>query len=275
MKASYDGPMDGWAEYRHGKVIDDAWMLTERVPTTNDWAYVLDLLLSSTNPSTFSLKQPLETANRWQLANGGVRAAEKESSSNKLGYLGSFQSVRMHLGRLAIQKGAEATKMLLESDDIAQRCAAYRAAKLSKEQIKAAYERDSLFAVHYALDNDELWRREETREALHDIAWKAVQDDKNSDLLEANVFNGRRDYMIAKHPAWFTDEERPEAVSEPATRADIEEGIEWVAQAHAILPSMSLAINGLSKKVEGVSTRLGWVFWFSLGALVAVLARQF
>jgi hypothetical protein len=52
--------------------------------------------------------------------------------------------------------------------------------------------------------------------------------------------------MVAKHPKWFADDERPEAGSEPATRTDIAEGIERVAQAHAIIPAMSLAIDGVA-----------------------------
>jgi hypothetical protein len=275
MKAPYEGPMDGWAEYSHSKVFDEAWMLAERVPTNYEWAGVLYLLLGNTILSTFSLKQPLETANRWQLPNGDARATENELSSNKFGHLGSFQSVRMHLGRLAVRDDTKATAMFLESDDIALRCAAYREARLSEEQIKAAYKRDKLFSVNYALYNDELWRREETRAALHDIAWQAVGEDKTSDLLAANMFNERRDYMVAKNPNWFADDERPEASSEAATRADVAEGFDRISQACAALTGMSLAIDGLSKNLAGVSTRLGWVFWFSLGALAVALGRHF
>ena len=63
----------------------------------------------------------------------------------------------MHLGRLFLAKknAPAAQDRLLESDDIALRCAAYgHGACLTAELVKSAYERDRLFAVNYIVYNE-------------------------------------------------------------------------------------------------------------------------
>jgi hypothetical protein len=274
MKAQYEGPMDGWAEFRHGKVFDAAWGLARSAPLTRDWADVLSMLFGACRP--ISLDSPADALLRWHRPSEDDKAAEEKARNNKMGHLGSFQSVRMNLSRLASRHDRKAALAALQNGDVAVRCAAYMSAALSAEQIAAAFERDRLFAVNHALLNEELWRSEETREALRKISWQAVKDDKHSDLLHANDYEGQREHILSKHPDWFSDEEqeRPEAGDDPATKSDLIAVAEKISAGLSSLANIPTTIDSLRPVLTAMVGKLGWIFWFSLGALVVGIGRH-
>jgi len=138
-------------------VHEAAWSLTKNLPVTFEWARELARLLEKTSTCHSSIEDPLKIAERWQLPGEDAQVAKWETENNNLGYLGFFQGVRMHLGRLFLAKknAPAAQDRLLESDDIALRCAAYgHGACLTAELVKSAYERDRLFAVNYIVYNE-------------------------------------------------------------------------------------------------------------------------
>ncbi|MNP22305.1 hypothetical protein D3C76_1149700 [compost metagenome] len=105
------------------------------------------------------------------------------------------------------------------------------------------------------------------------IAWAVVSADKHSDLLAANIFNSIRSDFVKKHPDWFKDEEdfRPEleASDEPATKADVQTLSEMLSQ-----PGFGQTLEQLRQSMGAIHSRLGWVWWVSLGALAASLWRH-
>ena len=123
------------------------------------------------------------------------------------------------------------------------------------------------------MHNHKIWWTQAGRDALKAIAWAVVHADKHSDLLAANIFNGIRTDLSKKHPDWFKDEDdfhpELEASDEPATKADVLALSEMLAQ-----PGAGPAMEQLKQSLTVLSSRLGWVWWFSLGALATSLWRH-
>lgn len=265
-----DDYMDGYDEYVYGAVFNAAWKLAETSPATEGWAAGLGWLYEQLQPDAFSIKEPLKLAERWCVDPADAKEAKREVDSLAIGYLGNKQRVRKGLARLALSKSHELLGELVSSDDVALRCAAYSAGSLNADQLRAGFERDGELAFNESLRNLALWKRQDTRRALHDIAWGVVQADKHSDLSAANSYNWMEKDIRKKHPAWFADEEGEPAGDDeaddqsPATKADISslaghmdrqvQGVEAVAQA-----------------LRALMSRTGWIWWFSLGALLASL----
>lgn len=217
-RGEYDGHWDGYSDYSHSKVFDVAWRLASDVPVTLQWAHALNHLYHRLRPYSFSIKNPLELAKRWYPAADDTEQLEQERKSNERGYFGPYQKVRSALGRLAAD-GANDSSIrsdLLNSDDVALRCAAYRTLSMKPEEILAAYERDTALALDDLLENTNIWRREETREALSEVCWQSSKDDKESSLMYPEIFSRKRNRLEVDKPAWFADaSETASAVEDP------------------------------------------------------------
>lgn len=272
MRKPYDDPfMDGFAEYSYGAVFNAAWTLAERVEPTPRWAAALNYLYDRLETDAFSIKKPLELAARWHVDPTDADAIAKEAKEVERGWLSNHQGVRKGLARLALHKDSKLLPTLLASDDPAIRSAAYADGDIKPEQLSAAYERDGELVFNQAMHNHKIWRTQAGRDALKAIAWAVVHADKHSDLLAANIFNSIRTDLSKKHPDWFKDEDdfQPEleASDEPATKADVLALSEMLAQ-----PSQ--AMEQLRQSLAALNSRLGWVWWFSLGALATSLWRH-
>lgn len=116
------------------------------------------------------------------------------------------------------------------------------------------------------MHNHKIWRTAQGRAALKAVAWLVVDNDKHSDLLAANIYNGIREDLAKKHSDWFKDEEdfAPEPCDEPAIKADLGALADRLTQ-----PGSGPAIEQLNQSLQSLNSRVGWVWWFSLGALVA------
>lgn len=258
-----DNFLDGWADYSYHKVFDAAWKLAETVPTTRIWAHVLSSLYHRLQRKALSVEHPLDVAKRWYPDPADTQSLECESSANEIGDLGPYQNVRKGLAMLALAKGSIAGNDLLTSDDVALRAGAYASMAMSPAQVVGAYQRDGGIAVSSAVDNPQLWRRPEARQALHDISWQVVSDDKNSDLMAANIFNGTKERMAKEHPDWFKDDGfELEANDKPATKSDIARAVAAIAGAAG-----QDSFHQIKESTDAVNRRLGWVFWFSLIAM--------
>jgi hypothetical protein len=126
--------------------------------------------------------------------------------------------------------------------------------------LTAAYQRDGDLMFNVALHNLWLWTAADTRAALREIAWTVVQNDKNSDLLPVNVYNGISKDMRRKHPDWFRDDEDSEpkivASEVPATKADI-----------AVLAE-------LSRKVRQIDRRFSVICGIAAAAVSVSIAEK-
>jgi hypothetical protein len=73
-----------------------------------------------------------------------------------------------------------------------------------------------------------------------------------------------------KHPTWFADEEVGQSdddevdVQSRATKADTSALAEQIDR-------QALGLEAAGKAIRALMSRMGWVWWFSLGALIASL----
>lgn len=269
MRRPYDNDyMDGYAEYSYGAVFNAAWNLAGRVEPSSRWAVALSYLYDRMETDAFSIDKPLELAARWYVDPSDTEAVSQEAEDVQGGWLSNYQGVRKGLARLALKKDPKLLPALLNSDDPALRSAAYSDGSMSPEQISNAYERDGELVFNQAMHNHKIWRSQAGRDALQAIAWSVVHNDKHSDLMAANIFKSIRSNMAKKHPDWFKDEEdvqaETEASNEPATKADVHALSEMLAQTGS-----GQTMEQMRQSLGTLSRRLGWVWWFSLGALVA------
>lgn len=268
-----DDYMDGWAEYSYGAVFNAAWKLAETAPATQEWAAALSWLYEQLQPEAFSIKEPLGLAARWHVDPADEEAIKREADSIAHGWLDSMQRVRKGIARLALSKSSKLLPELAGHADVAFRCAAYSAGSLTADQLSKAYEVDGELAFNESIRNLSLWRRPDTRQALHDIAWAVVRADKHSDLMAANQYNGMEKDLRKKHPSWFPDDGEGQATEmdgdaqEPATKADIA----------GVAAKLDLQGKGIEAAVGALKTllgRTGWIWWFALGALAATILRH-
>ncbi len=266
-----DDYMDGYAEYSYGSVFNAAWKLAETAPVTEGWAYSLGWLFEQLETDAFSITEPLAIAARWHIAPDNTEAKERQEKDHAIGYLSDMERVRKGLARLALRKDRKLLARLLASDDVAFRAAAYSAGPISAEQLRAGYDKDGELVLTEAIRNMHLWRTQATRQALHDVAWTVVKNDKYADLMAANQYNWMEKDVRKKHPAWFANEEKDEEPNNdsfdaqtPATKADL-------AAISGHMDRQSKGMNDIGQSLRGLMSRTGWVWWFSLGALVASL----
>ncbi|HDR9217352.1 TPA: hypothetical protein QDB35_000021 [Burkholderia vietnamiensis] len=263
MSTPYDQSFaDGYAEYTHNKVFEAAWNMAGTLPNTRAWAFVLAWLFDVLLPIGHGVEDPLALAARWN---------PEDDEGVKHGSLSPFQHVRKGLARLALAKNPKRVEEFLASDDPALRAAVYATRRLNAEQITAAVERDGAMGFDEMVRNDQLWRNQDDRDALRAASWAVVQADPSSDLLPHNLFTGMWERMEKEHPSWFADvaPADPDNLDVPATRGDVQRVLETLSGSDTTtgLQQVALAIQTLNK-------RLGWVWWFSLGALVASVAHR-
>jgi hypothetical protein len=105
------------------------------------------------------------------------------------------------------------------------------------------------------------------------LALAEDKDDTSSDLSTANVINTVRDELPKTHPEWFKDEDdfqQPiEPGDRPATKADLQLLADILTK-----PTGGLDMAQLKQTLKAIQSRLGWVWAFALGALVASLWRH-
>jgi hypothetical protein len=265
-----DDYMDGWDEYSYNAVFDAAWTLAETVPVNDGWAHSLGWLYQSLQTEGSSINEPLKLAERWRFDPADKGANERQARDHNSGLSGDMMRVRQGLARLALSKSGELLADLIGSDDLALRAAAYAAGNLNANQLRAGFEKDGEIVFDEAIRNLSLWRNQGTRQALHDIAWDVVNNDERSDLLPANRYNWMEKDVRTKHPTWFADEEVGQSdddevdVQSHATKADISALADQIDR-------QAQGLEAAGKAIRALMSRMGWVWWFSLGALVASL----
>jgi len=200
----YVGPMDGYAEYLHGKLFSVIWDLSKKLPVTKKWARALGDLLDKTRDDRFDFDS-LEVAKRWNISD------DDETKEKKKLYLSSFESIRCAIYKNVIKDlygKDKSNKIHFENEDIAYRACSYEKLNLlTVEDIKEAYVKDKLIAIQYLMKNLTVWREVELRKALHDICWDADEKINNNYLDCANDYNWKEEELTKRYPKWFEEKE--------------------------------------------------------------------
>lgn len=200
MSTPYESTfLDGWDDYSYHKVFHEAWRLVDKVPATQEWAGTLDALLQNAVPASHDLDIP-KALERWRIDDPKNESKAWHSQSRSW-YL------RTQIARL--QKAEQAQ---LSSDDAAVRAAFYGKFNPRLFPKWPTYlEKDGELFFQYAVGNEMLWRTEEDRQKLSDVAWSVP--DPNSHMDAPNMFRAFEERMRDKHPEWFVappDAEEPE-----------------------------------------------------------------
>ena len=277
MGERYSGGMDGYAEFSHGQVFTAGWKLAETLPATREWANVLGNLLDKMRCEAFGIDEPLLIAERWRPAVDDADGLAGDAKLATSGHAWGYPLVRKSLAHLAAKNKPDLRKELLKHVDPAIRDAVYTFYDMTPDEVLAAYDLDKNLAVNSCQRNDYVWRRPESRKALHDISWKACGELNNNYMDSANVYNYWAAEKKKSHPDWFKDEEldSESAGSAPATKADIETLTEAVGGNEYLIRESMLMSGQIGQAAATILARLGWVWWFSLGALAASLWRHF
>ncbi len=278
MKERYSGDMDGYAEYSHDSVYFAAWKLAETLPATRQWAIALGSLLDAIRCDALHMDDPLAIAERWKPASDDKDGQEDEAKLPKNGYAWGYPLVRKSLAHLAGKQKPELKRQILKHADPAVRDAVYTYFDMKPDEILAAYATDKNLAVNSCQRNDYVWRTPENRKALRDISWKACGELNNNYMDSANAYNYHGERQKKLHPDWFVGEEDgddEDKADMPATKGDIAGLAESLkAQDGFMREHANLSIQS-GQQISTILARLGWVWWFSLGALVASLAHRF
>lgn len=228
MSAEYDrGVLDGWAEYRHGKVFSLAWELARHLPTTKTNAYVLYELLQHT-ALPVGYDNPEEVLERWRIE------GEPQNGSRSLA---PSYFLRTRLADVLKPDGKA-----LDSDDPAVRESFYR--RFSPWQFKdwpTFIERDGELAFDGMVENDELWRGVEHRAVLRDLAWKVP--DPHSSMNAPNALNAVEDRKRRQHPDWFAEEDSEYSNSQDSILRRLEKKLDKVVDSVEVLSDNDKQVN--------------------------------
>jgi hypothetical protein len=269
MRTEYDGDLyeDGFDAYSYETVFTAAWKLAKWAPTTPQWGVALNSLYDKLLPETHSSDAPLEIAIRWLPQD--AQQIKQYAHFSEDGYLSDCQGVRRSLAKLALSKDSSLTETLLASDDIALRCAAYAFCDLATEAIQKAFENDGPLAYMQLVDNDRLWRQDANRRALHNMAWAVTKQDRHSDMSALQIHENNCNRHSKEHPEWFWTMEKPEddPLDKPTTVSDL----------NRLYSKFDLPIAKIERVdyvLEKLNNKVGFIWWFSLGALAMSLVRH-
>jgi hypothetical protein len=270
--------MDGWAEYKHQSVANAIWNLTKSLPVEKEWAALICGLLERVRGGGPD-GEVSELVRRWKVVEEDAEPNEKKEM------LSDFERIRFSLylkteeiRECYIRKDRQdRMTQYLDNDDIAFRAAVYAKLSLGAHDIKYAYEKDALVAIHYLLDNRSVWRNESSREALHDICWDADGRYNNNYLHCANNFNWKKEQLETEHPDWFAEEVDSEDSEIDETKQMVSVSMakellsDWTAN-----PALQYlaAIHGLVSSSTKEISKLKWIYGVLIGLIVLEFCRR-
>jgi hypothetical protein len=257
----YVGPMDGYAEYLHGKLFSVIWDLAKKLPVDKRWASVLGDLLENTYDGRYEFDS-LEVAKRWHIS---------EPEEKKKQYLSSFENVRFSIYKDIIKdiyRRDENNKIHYSNNDVAYRACAYVQTDMKEDDIKEAYKKDGLLAIEYIMRNLSVWRNENTRKVLHDIAWDAYSTFNDHHLACANMFNWKEEELSKKYPDWFLDKNEESEIDEDDKVLTVGLGRGLIQES---IYHQSAEILSIKQAIDKSSKTVRWIFY----GLVLLLLLEF
>ncbi len=219
MSKSYDDRiLDGWAEYSHGRVFSLAWELARTLPADQLRASALYELLRKTSLPV-SYKEPETVIARWRIEE------ERDDEKHSLAYSYFLRS------RIADTLKPDAS--LLNSDDFAVRESFYRRFEPSKfEDWPKFVERDGEEGFVAIVENDRLWRSDDNRRRLSDLAWEVP--DPHSGMNAPNALRWAEERKRREHPDWFRDEDEEYSSSPNAIIRRLEKKIDKISESMGV-----------------------------------------
>lgn len=251
ISESYEGPMDGYAEYLHEKLFTTIWDLAKKLPVTSAWATALSSLLESTKDVRFEFNS-IEVAQRWY---GQDRDVDAEKPKKFLDY---FENVRYAIYKDSIKDlygKDKSNKTHFDHNDIAYRAGASEVLRmLTVDDIKYAYQKDGVIAVDYLIKNLSIWRDPALRDALRDISWDADREFNDYHMDCANTYKWMEEDVSKRYPNWFVEKESNDSLYEDDKALTLDDArsllreanIELVGAFHQVINS-DIRSNKLSK----------------------------
>lgn len=263
----YEGPMDGYAEYLHGRLFSVIWDLAKKLPVEKKWAYALGTLLEKTRDDRYEFNS-LEVAKRWNV--------EEEEDKTKKQYLGGFELVRYAIYKNVVKNlyGKDKTnKVHYQHEDIAYRACAYVQTDITEDDIREAYAKDKLVAIEFIMRNMRVWRKEDLRGVLKDICWDADSTINNNYLDCANMFNYKQEELEEKYPDWFAEKEDEAVIDDDDKVLTVGLG-RGLLQESNYHQSVEILTEFLSIKqvIDKSSKTVNWIFY---GLLLLLLLEFF
>jgi hypothetical protein len=274
MHRGYEGPMDGYAEYRHELVFTSAWQLAAKVPVSTTWASYLAWLYYNTTCKTSAIDKPMALVQRWVPDPSDTERVAHELKELERGELGVFGLMRKQLARLVLDAAhsGEARQLLATHEDPAVRAAVYAYGHLSASDMKVANERDFRLAFDQMMWNDSAWLTKEQRSLLHDMAWDGKRDPNNR-LDPQNMFDARAVFYAKEHPEWFKDEEPEEEIDPELVPTTVGSLNAAVTELKSDLYTNAELARSIYQVAAKVLTRTAWLAWGLVALLVILLIK--
>ena len=183
--------IDGYDEYQYELVFFSGWSLFETFPQTPLACRVLEKLSRKLVKQVSSKMDIEKVIERW--------------NTNDPSKQENFSFIRYVLANL-IPSFSKTFKGLEDSSDIALRKAFYKnTTSVKPSDIDRWFDRDGKDFVDAALDNELIFAKNESREALKNICWKVDEEGWHFDY--PNYFTGRYQYWFNRFPDRFEDEQ--------------------------------------------------------------------
>jgi hypothetical protein len=253
--ADYD---DGYDHYLAGKPFAAAWALIENLEPNAKEAKHLGALLRDLPADSFETDGIFEALKSWCSRPEDVA---KEIENNAKGRLSDFQIVRQAGARLLASRYDGEPGQFLKSEDIALRCGAYEGErKLDNAKISEAIERDKDLARVHLVRNDDLWRREKTRDILLDVVLRGSETDEPQWEYRAREQRYRKEF-----PSWFEGEQYPESDERPIAESSIADVVAGVAG--------DPSVKGIQERLVAVEKAQQTLLWL-VGIILLLIVLQ-
>jgi hypothetical protein len=261
---AYDGPMDGYAEYTHGKLFSVIWDLAKKLPVEKKWAYALGNLLDKTSDDRYEFDS-LEVAKRWNV--------EEEEDTTKKQFLDYFELVRYAIYKNVVKNlyGKDKTnKLHYQHEDLAYRACAYVQTDMTEDDIREAYAKDKLVAIEFIMRNMRVWRNDDLRDVLKDICWDADGTINDNYLDCANMYNWKEEELSKKYPDWFADKIEVE-VDEDDKLLNVGLFRELTKESQG--DTVTIIYEFLESDFKKQGKVLGWIFYGVIALVLIVLIK--
>jgi len=256
----YEGPLDGYSEYKYGLVFDSIWNLTKFLPVTNDWGQSLGFLLDRVIDKRYDFNS-LEVAKRWYSDDD-----DSVVNSKKL-FLSGCELVRCALYRNIVKDKFdkdESNSIHFENSDIAYRACAYQNLEfITAQDVRNGYEKDGLIAINHFEQNIHIWKNSSLRSALKSVCWSGDKKYNSNHLDCVNSFNSIQEQYESIHPEWFVEKIDEEYEDE-------DDKILTIGLAREITRELQYDIV---KSISTIKTSYEWIFYVIAVLLLILLFK--
>jgi hypothetical protein len=244
QKVYDDTFMDGYDEYKFGRLTHELIDLLQTAPVDGNWAHVLTKLLPKVNlPYVPDFEENI--LERWTDVEGEkasdlhsfpylreeithrlIMKSHKDSIRNlatinhkdkavRLGFYSSVNPSDLFNNVIYKRDFSYPNFNYLESDELTTD------QKVVVKICKKCFKKDGNDFVDRLLRNNHFWETRQTRELLHDLSWNLAEDE-HSDMDMPNIYRAIEQMQIKNSPSYFKDDEFVETPFAETTEGRIE-----------------------------------------------------